>query len=68
MLLLHTKLNIPPIRPAHIQRVELMQKLDQIRECKLALIVASAGYGKTALVSEWIAQSSMRVVWFSVFD
>ena len=66
MLLLNTKLNVPPVRPSHVQRVELIRKLDKLREYKLALIVASAGYGKTALVSEWIAQSPMSVVWFSI--
>ncbi|MBW4438456.1 MAG: hypothetical protein KME04_15050 [Pleurocapsa minor GSE-CHR-MK-17-07R] len=66
MLLLNTKLNVPPVRLAHVQRAHLIQKLDSLREHKLALIVASAGYGKTALVSEWIAQSSMRAVWFSI--
>src|SRR6185369_342864 len=53
-------------RPSHVQRIELIQKLNKLREYKLALIVASAGYGKTALVSEWIAQSPIRVVWFSI--
>src|ERR1044071_8421053 len=66
MLLLNTKLNVPPVRPAHVRRAEPIQKLDKLRAYKLALIVASAGYGKTALVSEWIAQSSLRVVWFSI--
>src|SRR4051812_16281023 len=66
MLLLNTKLNVPPVRASHVQRVELIQKLDKLREYKLALIVAPAGYGKTALVSEWIAQSPMKVVWFSI--
>ena len=66
MLLLSTKLNVPPVRPSHVQRLELIQKLDKLPENKLALIVASAGYGKTALVREWIAQTSMRVVWFSI--
>jgi LuxR family maltose regulon positive regulatory protein len=66
MLLLNTKLHVPPIRPSHIQRVELIQRLDTLREHKLALIVASAGYGKTALVSEWIAQSQSKVTWFSI--
>jgi ATP/maltotriose-dependent transcriptional regulator MalT len=47
MLLLNTKLNVPPVRPSHVNRVELIQKLDRLREYKLALIVASAGYGKT---------------------
>jgi LuxR family transcriptional regulator, maltose regulon positive regulatory protein len=66
MLLLNTKLNVPPVRPSHVQRIELIQKLNRLREYKLALIVASAGYGKTALVSEWIAQSQSKVAWFSV--
>src|SRR5689334_2732952 len=66
MLLLTTKLNIPSARPSHVQREELIQRLNKLPEYRLALIVASAGYGKTALVSEWIAQSSMQVVWFSI--
>ena len=66
MLLLNTKLNAPPVRPSHVQRLKLIQRLDKLRDYKLALIVASAGYGKTALVSEWIAQSPLRVVWFSI--
>jgi LuxR family maltose regulon positive regulatory protein len=66
MLLLTTKLNVPPVRPSHVQRVELIQRLDKLREYRLALIVASAGYGKTALVSEWIARSQSKVAWFSI--
>src|SRR5688572_11948039 len=66
MLLLKTKLNIPALRSAHVQRLELVQKLDKLRDYKLALIVASAGYGKTTLVTEWIAQSPIKVAWFSI--
>jgi len=66
MLLLNTKLNVPPVRPSHVQRVELIQKLNKLPDYKLALIVASAGYGKTSLVSEWIAQSPLKVAWFSI--
>lgn len=66
MLLLNTKLSIPPLRPSHVQRVDLVQKLDKLQEHKLALIVASAGYGKTTLLSEWIAHSELKVVWFSI--
>lgn len=66
MLLLNTKLNLPPVRASHVNRIELTRKLDKISDYKIALIVAPAGYGKTALVSEWIAQTSMRVVWFSI--
>ena len=66
MLLLNTRLNVPPVRPSHVQRVELIQKLNKLRDYKLGLIVASAGYGKTALVSEWIAQSQLKVAWLSI--
>lgn len=66
MLLLNTKLSVPPVRPSHVQRIALIQKLDTLRAHILALIVASAGYGKTALVSGWIAQSPLKVTWFSI--
>ena len=45
MVLLTTKLNVPPVRPSHVQRVELLETLDKLRDHRLALIVASAGYG-----------------------
>jgi ATP/maltotriose-dependent transcriptional regulator MalT len=61
MLLLHTKLNVPPVRPSHVQRIELIQKLDKLREYKLALIVASAGYGKTDLVRHNSIQFRVRI-------
>jgi LuxR family transcriptional regulator, maltose regulon positive regulatory protein len=66
MLLLSTKLNIPPLRPARVPRMELLQRLDSLPEHKLALIAAPAGYGKTALVSEWAAQSVHPVIWLSL--
>jgi LuxR family maltose regulon positive regulatory protein len=34
--------------------------------CKLTLISASAGFGKTTLVSEWIANCGMSVAWLSL--
>ncbi|MBX3063821.1 MAG: hypothetical protein KF726_12645 [Anaerolineae bacterium] len=66
MLLLNTKLNAPPVRTAYVQRLELVQRLNKLRDYKLALVIASAGYGKTSLISEWIAQSPLRSVWFSI--
>jgi transposase len=39
MLLLNTKLNVPPVRPSHVQRIELVQKLNKLRDYKLTLIV-----------------------------
>ena len=55
--LLATKLYIPPVRPSRVSRPRLLQRLDEglAMGCKLTLISASAGFGKTTLVSEWVA-------------
>src|SRR5690606_34710468 len=34
--------------------------------CKLTLISASAGFGKTTLVSEWLAGGGLPVAWLSL--
>ena len=54
---LATKLYIPPPRPNAVQRPRLIDRLNAgLRTgCKLALISAPAGFGKTTLVSEWIS-------------
>ena len=56
--LLATKLYIPPVRPSRVSRPRLLQRLDEglAMGCKLTLISASAGFGKTTLVSEWVNQ------------
>jgi LuxR family maltose regulon positive regulatory protein len=65
--LLQTKLYIPPLRPELVPRPHLTEWLDAgIRSgCKLTLVSASAGLGKTALVSEWIAVCGWPVAWVS---
>ena len=54
--LLRTKLFIPQVRPNLVPRPQLIEQLDQglVQGCKLTLISAPAGYGKTTLVSEWV--------------
>lgn len=73
--LLATKLYIPPARPSGVSRPHLVQRLDEgLRPgCKLTLVSASAGYGKTTLLSQWAAQypssdRRCRVAWFSLDD
>ncbi|MFN8488900.1 MAG: LuxR C-terminal-related transcriptional regulator [Caldilineaceae bacterium] len=53
---LATKLYIPPLRPKVVRRPHLVERLNEglAAGCKLTLISASAGFGKTMLVSEWI--------------
>ena len=55
--LLQTKLYISPLQPNLVPRPHLIERLNQDLQqgCKLTLISASAGFGNTTLVSEWIA-------------
>jgi LuxR family maltose regulon positive regulatory protein len=55
--LLATKLYIPPSRPHLVSRTRLLHRLDEGLRlgCRLTLLSAPAGYGKTTLLSEWIA-------------
>ncbi len=55
--ILTTKLYIPPSRPKVVLRPRLVQRLDEglRRTSGVTLISASAGFGKTTLVSEWVA-------------
>ncbi|MBN1139634.1 MAG: LuxR family transcriptional regulator, partial [Anaerolineae bacterium] len=53
--LLRTKLYIPPIRPEWIPRPRLMAQLGEGLKCKLTLLSAPAGFGKTTLLAAWCA-------------
>jgi LuxR family maltose regulon positive regulatory protein len=58
--LLKTKLFTPPIRPELVSRPRLIERLDAGPRsgCKLTLVSAPAGFGKTTLLSEWVHQKS----------
>src|SRR5262245_12380107 len=64
--LLTTKLYIPPIRLNLVPRPRLVERLNRGLNCKLTLISAPAGFGKTTLLSEWILQSERGVGWVSL--
>jgi LuxR family maltose regulon positive regulatory protein len=68
--LLKTKLYIPPVRPELVSRPHLVERLNEgfRRGCKLTLVSAPAGYGKTTLLSEWAlhCEPLMRVAWVSL--
>ncbi|MFZ2618972.1 MAG: hypothetical protein WA077_23535, partial [Anaerolineae bacterium] len=55
--ILATKLYIPPARPKVVPRPRLIERLSDGFSAghKLTLISAAAGFGKTTLVSEWVA-------------
>ncbi len=66
--ILATKLYIPPPRPKAVLRPRLIERLNEGLSSgrKLTLISASAGFGKTTLVSEWIAGCERPVAWLSL--
>jgi LuxR family transcriptional regulator, maltose regulon positive regulatory protein len=65
--LLTTKFYYPQPRHEQVKRARLLVRLDECLNCKLALISAPAGYGKTTLVVEWISQiPGTRVAWLSL--
>ncbi|MCL4860781.1 MAG: hypothetical protein KJZ93_15300, partial [Caldilineaceae bacterium] len=53
--LLHTKLMPPRLRAERVARTGLLDRLDGGLAYKLTLVSAPAGYGKTTLMSEWLA-------------
>jgi LuxR family maltose regulon positive regulatory protein len=66
--ILATKLYIPPPRPEVVSRPRLFGRLSDILNHKLTLISAPAGFGKTTLISEWIAGCGKPVAWLSLDD
>ncbi|NTU64462.1 MAG: hypothetical protein HGB05_13950 [Chloroflexi bacterium] len=66
--LLATKLLIPVRRPNLVPRPHLIDRLDRGLHAghKLTVICASAGYGKTTLVTEWLHNVTCPVAWLSL--
>ena len=64
--ILTTKLYIPPPRPKAVLRPRLIERLNEGLQRKLTLISAPAGFGKTTLVSEWVAGCGRPVAWLSL--
>src|SRR6185503_17015152 len=73
--ILATKLYIPPPRPKIVLRPRLIERLNEAlpsgRTPGVTLISAPAGFGKTTLVSEWVAgcerlEPKVRVAWLSL--
>ncbi len=64
--LLQTKLYVPRVRPSLVPRPHLVEQLNAGRDGKLTLISAPAGFGKTTLISEWIAGGERPSAWLSL--
>jgi LuxR family maltose regulon positive regulatory protein len=64
--ILTTKLYIPPPRPNIVVRPRLIERLQEGLHRKLTLIAGPAGFGKTTLVSTWIAGCGRRAAWLAL--
>jgi LuxR family maltose regulon positive regulatory protein len=64
--LLKTKLYIPAAPASRVIRSELINRLTEVEKKALTIISAPAGFGKTTLLAEWIAQTTLPVAWLSL--
>ena len=64
--LLLTKLYVPRPRANIVLRPRLIERLTGGMQSKLTLISAPAGFGKTTLISEWVACCDHKAAWVSL--
>ena len=65
--LLATKLAMPPPAPTLVSRARLTARLRSATTCRLALVVAPAGSGKSSVVSQWCRQQGTAgIAWLSL--
>src|SRR4028119_2527066 len=66
---IETKLHVPRRRRGVVARPRLAERLNRVKESSLALVSAPAGFGKTTLLTEWLASLPARqwsVAWLSL--
>jgi len=65
--ILEAKLQPPPARADWVERRRLLTLLDQAVERPMVLVAAPAGFGKTTLVTQWLAGDRTRqAAWVSL--
>jgi len=66
--ILATKLYLPPLRLRSVPRPRLVERLNDGLAAgnRLTLVSAPAGFGKTTLVSEWVAGCGRPAAWLSL--
>ncbi|CAN5776547.1 LuxR C-terminal-related transcriptional regulator [soil metagenome] len=64
--ILATKLYVPPPQPRVVLRPRLIECLNEGMNSRLTLICAPAGFGKSTLISEWLAGCRRPAAWLSL--
>ena len=57
--MLDTKLCAPRLRPNVVRRPRLTARVEEAARGRLVLVSAPAGFGKTTVVSEWMAADTV---------
>jgi len=65
-ILIQTKLHPPQLSAQTVDRPHLIQRLNQYQQRPLTLISASAGYGKSTLISSWLKTINTPSAWLSL--
>lgn len=63
---IETKLFSPALSKSHLSRFKLLKKLNSAENCKLTIVSAPAGYGKSTLLTEWASDNDRKVAWLSL--
>ncbi|MDO5292708.1 MAG: LuxR C-terminal-related transcriptional regulator [bacterium] len=67
MPVLSAKLKVPKPRKRYIERNELLEKLEEIKNCKVTVIKAGAGSGKTTLLSLYALRKKEQTIrWLAI--
>jgi LuxR family maltose regulon positive regulatory protein len=64
--LLTTKLHIPQLSVTLVPRPRLYEPLDEGMKRKLTLVSAPTGFGKSTLVTDWLAENDYAAAWLSL--
>lgn len=62
--ILATKLHIPPTASDYLSRPRLLEQIDPDRA--LTLVSASAGFGKSSLISDWLGTRTGPAAWIAL--
>jgi LuxR family maltose regulon positive regulatory protein len=65
-LLEESKLRPPSSRPGTVHRTAVLERLRAAPDVPVISVAAPPGYGKSALLSQWIEETPRRVAWVSI--
>ena len=63
---LRNRIEVPWLRSGHVNRQRLLDRLDKAGHGDVMLVSAPAGYGKTALLAEWLRTDPVHTAWVSL--